>query len=128
VGMKDTNERPLTSVPFLPLTIRVPPLRRPPLKGRTASLSNNSTSPENGERKLYKEQRGCGRGGGRGRPWKCGRRDEGDSTDNLARRLSCGGSRGSIRNSRGCRSGAGIRPRGLDVVVEEAPPAAAVSK
>lgn len=132
VTVVDTDEGLFTSVPFSPLTVPVPPLRRPPLKGvkgRTASLSNSSTSPEDGERRLYREQRshswgGCSGSGGRGKPWKCGRRGSGDSTDSSGRRSSWGSSgRGSSRSSRSSRSSIGMGPRGLDVVVEEVLPA-----
>lgn len=126
-GIEDVDGGLFTSVPFSPLTVPVPPLRRPPLKGvkgRTASLSNSLISPENEERRWYREQRshswgGCSGGSG-GRPWRCGRRGSGDSIDSYGRRSSWGSSgRGSSRSSRSSRSSVGMGSRGLAVVVEE---------
>lgn len=110
------------TLPHSPLAVPVPPLRKPPVKGRTMSLSGGSTSPED-EKRRYREQRGHPGGGGGGRPWKCGRRDPGDSGDG-GRRPSWGsGGRGNSRNYRSSRGRVGMGSKGLDVVVEEVFPA-----
>lgn len=112
------------TTPNSPLAIPVPPLRRPPLKGTRgrSAPSGGSTSPEDDKRK-HREQRSHSSGGSGGRPWKCGRRDPSDLSDGSGRPSLNGGGRGSSKNYRSSRGRVGMGYKGLDVVMEEAPPA-----